>query len=178
VAARAARVLIAAMRPSVEGGSEHATPDGMRGLSLRSSGGITGAVCGLAVGVLLSLGALVARAPLEFGPFFASTLPFAVGGLLLDMLRARYPAAWRSTRPGRLWGSHAVKLVLYWVAAYPFAILGYFALIGVADRYVDGAASLAGFLVYQAFWGSAFGFGFLLLNRRITRALRGGGPRQ
>jgi hypothetical protein len=178
VAACAARVLIAAMRPSVEGGSERATPDGMRGLALRTSGGITGLVCGLAVGVLLSLGALVARAPLELGPFFASTLSFAAGGLLLDMLRARYPAAWRSAQPGRLWGSQAVKLVLYWVAAYPFAILGYFALVGVADRYVDGAAGLAGFMMYQAFWGSAFGFGFLLLNRRITRALRGSRARR
>jgi hypothetical protein len=150
----------------------------LRGLALRSSGGITGAICGLAVGVLLSLGALATHSPIEVGPFFASVLPFAVGGLLLDLLRARFPAAWRSSRPGRLWASHAVKLVLYWVAAYPFAILGYFALLGIADRYVNGPAALAEFVVYQAFWGSAFGFGFLLLNGRVARALRGGGPRQ
>jgi hypothetical protein len=166
------------MRPSVEGGPERPAPHGLRGLALRSSGGITGVICGVAVGVLLSLGALASRSPIEVGPFFASVLPFAAGGLLLDLLRARFPDAWRSSRPGRLWGSQAVKLVLYWVAAYPFAILGYFALVGIADRYVDGPMALAGFVVYQAFWGSAFGFGFLLLNGRVAGALRGSGSRQ
>lgn len=138
----------------------------------RYSGTVTGILCGLALGGVLSLGAFSSGSPQEVGRFFGATVPFAAAGLLLDLLLARYPDRWRSSRPGQLWGSQAVRMVFYWVAAYPVAMLIYFLMLGVASRYISDAASFLGFLAYQAFWGSAFGVGFLMLYGRVVRMLR------
>jgi hypothetical protein len=44
---------------------------------------------------------------------------------------------------------------------------------GMAGRHLAEPLDLVGFLAYQAFIGSAFGLGFVVLNARIAPALRG-----
>ncbi len=161
--------MLIAVRKAPVGG----TRADLRGQVLRYSGTLTGVCCGVALGALLSAGALSSQSAIDPARFFGSALPFGTGGLLLDLLRRRFPALWRSERPSQLRGSLAAKVVLYWVIAYPFAILWYFAIVGIAARYLADPVSLVSFLAYQAFIGSAFGAGFAYLEVRLARLLRG-----
>lgn len=151
------------------------TPGSRRGpgaLVERYAGTLTALFGGLFVGLLFVWGARLQSVAMDPVRYFGLLPGLLAGALVLDWWQARAP------RRGL---AYLQRASLFWAAVLPFARLGQdllaFAYYASLDPTADlatafpafaGPGALVGFLLFQAVFGVAFGFGFGMVARRLA----------
>jgi hypothetical protein len=122
-----------------------------------AAGGLTAAVVGgMMVALTLSAGGL------------ASSLP-AIAALTASLLAAGLTFGWL-IHTERLRAGFGPG-ILFWIAAFPLARLAQEFMIAGGGGQAGLSQGMAGFLIFQAMVGGAFGLGFVLLHNQITALL-------